>query len=492
MDKTYNISSISVSDDQSHPTEDLVLPLAVDLDGTLVKTDTLIESVLILLKQQPLLFFSMFSWVIRGKAYFKHQVANRVTLSAEKLPYHSDFLAYLRQEFRKGRQIVLATGANEKIARAVAEHLGIFSEVLASDKEVNLSGKYKLAMLEEKFGKKGFVYAGNGKVDLPIWEGASSGVIVNASPSLIRSARGRGNITQVFTGEKGQIKSFFQAIRVHQWVKNLLIFVPLITSHSFINPQLALQAVWAFLAFSFCASSVYVINDLLDLEVDRRHVKKRNRPFAAGKLSLKLGLLAFPLMAIPGFLIALSLNTFFLATLITYYLITFVYSFLLKKLVLVDVFTLAFLFTLRIFSGAAAIDVIVSQWLFAFSIFIFVSLAFVKRYSELRSLPQDANKVGGRGYLAQDVFIVGNFGIASAYISVVVFALYIHSEQVELLYTYPQRLWVICVLLFFWVSRIWLLAFRGEINEDPILFAVKDRTSFVVGFLAAATIFLSL
>lgn len=468
------------------------LPLAVDLDGTLLKTDTLLESILILLKQQPLLIFSLLFWMLKGKAYFKQQIANRVDLPVDSLPYHSEFLVYLQQAYKDGRKLILATAANEKIARSIADHLGIFSGIIASTPNSNLRGRQKLKALEKQFGKRGFIYAGNGRVDLPIWAGAASGIIVNASPAVVRRAKKHSAINQVFAKGKSGFLQFLKAIRMHQWVKNLLIFVPLITSHSYIDPQLTFQAIWAFVAFSLCASSVYVINDLLDLEVDRRHTKKRNRPFAAGNLSLKVGLFAFPLLVIPGFLIALSLNTFFLGTLIAYYLITFIYSFVLKKMALVDVFTLAFLFTLRIFSGAAAIDVVVSQWLFAFSIFIFVSLAFVKRYSELNNLPKDKVKVGGRGYLAQDVFIVGNFGIASAYISVVVFALYIHSDQVELLYHYPQRLWAICVLLFFWVSRVWLLAYRGELNEDPILFAVKDRTSFVVGILAAITIFLAI
>ena len=386
----------------------------------------------------------------------------------------------------------MATGANEKIAHSVAGHLGIFSEVLASNELINLSGKRKLACLEEKFGPKGFVYAGNGKIDLPIWEGASSGIIVNASSGLIRKAKSNGVVSRIFSDRKAAGKQFFQAIRVHQWVKNLLIFVPLVTSQSYADPKLTWQAIWAFIAFSLCASSVYAVNDLLDLEADRNHFNKRGPPLCCRQFiidgrDIRLSYTGHPKL----------FNRIFSEHLLPVYfgrLLTSLHSlilFILKKMVLVDVFTLAFLFTLRIFSGAAAIDVEVSQWLLAFSIFIFVSLAFVKRFSELQNMEKDKIKVDGRGYLSQDVSIVGIFGIASGYISVVIFALYINSDQVELLYTFPRRLWSICVLLFFWVSRVWLLAYRGELNEDPILFAVKDKASYFLGLLAVIAILLA-
>ncbi len=468
------------------------VPLCVDLDGTLVKTDTLLESILILLKRQPLSLFAMLLWMLRGKSFFKQQIADRVDLPADTLPYHTDFLTHLQKEFSRGRKLVLVTAANEKIAGAVADHLGLFALSFASDDRVNLSGNRKLALLEEQFGKKGFDYAGNASVDLPIWQGAASGIVVNASGGLTRKAKAGGNITQVFSDKKNYFGQFVRAIRMHQWAKNLLIFVPLLTAHLYTDPVSVTQSIWAFFAFSLCASSVYVLNDLLDLDADRRHARKRKRPFAAGNLPIPLGVAAIPCLLIPGFWIAYSLNPLFLATLLSYYFITFAYSFSLKRIELIDVFTLAILFTMRIFAGAAAIGVLVSQWLLAFSIFLFVSLAFAKRFSELHNLPKDKEKVGGRGYLSKDLPIIGTFGTSSGYISIVVLTLYTSSEQVEILYTFPERLWVICVLLFFWVSRVWLLAYRGELNEDPILFAVKDKASYLVGALAIITMFLAL
>ncbi|MHB2040074.1 MAG: UbiA family prenyltransferase [Acidiferrobacteraceae bacterium] len=459
------------------------LPLCVDLDGTLLRTDSLIEALLMLLKANPLILFLLPVWLIRGKAYFKQQVGARVTLAPATLPYNLELLKYLTEEEAAGRRLVLATAADRRTAEQIAGYLGIFSRVIASDGRHNLSGRAKARRLAECFGEHGFDYAGNSHADLAVWPEAAHAIVVSAPPTVARKAASLAPVAEVFPAPgTNRWRAFLKAIRIHQWAKNLLILVPLATSHSLASGAAVKLDLFAFIAFSLCSSSVYLLNDLLDLEADRLHRTKCRRPFASGDLPLTLGLGFIPLLLLSAGTIAITLlPRAFALTLAGYFLLTLAYSFYLKRIALLDVLVLALLYSARIGAGAVAIHVPLSHWLLAFSMFLFLSLALVKRFSELREL-RIAAKPGarGRGYLASDLEQLASLGAASGYISVLVLALYANSAQVTLLYRHPFILWLICPLILYWISRIWLLAHRGQMHEDPILFALRDRVSYIL------------
>ena len=470
----------------------VAVPLCVDLDGTLIKSDALFESTLGLLKRNPFNFFLILFWLIKGIAYLKSEVAKRIVLDPTVLPYSKTFLAYLKSEHTQGRKLILVTAADKKLAEAIANYLGIFSQVLASDGRLNLKGETKRRLLCRIVGEKQFDYAGNDKNDLKVWVSARQAIIVNASRQLIKQAHTLVTVERIFPREKKTFYSFLQAIRLHQYVKNILIFVPLFASHLYFNAAAIVNSVVACGAFCLIASSVYLTNDLLDLEADRKHRTKHKRPFAAGDLSIRLGIFTI----IVFFAISLSLTTLlnvsFLLILICYFLLSSAYSFYLKQKLLVDVFVLAILYTIRILAGVAAIQSQYSEWLMAFSIFFFLSLAFVKRYSELYlSKIENKSHILGRGYNVADLNQLSIFGTVSGYVAVLVFAFYINSNQVASLYRHPQWLWLVCLLLLYWISRIWMLATRGLVNEDPLFYALHDRTSLCTLFAIAITMLMS-
>ncbi|NOJ78119.1 UbiA family prenyltransferase [Myxococcus xanthus] len=461
------------------------VPLAVDLDGTLVRTDTLHENLLVLFKRAPWLLFLAPLWVLKGKAFFKAEVARRAALDAASLPYHEELLAYLHEEKTRGRRLVLATAADRRIAEAVAAHLGLFSDVVASEATVNLSGERKLAKLKELLGT--FDYAGNDAVDLPLWRECRRIVVVHAPAGVLKQAQGLGRgVHRVFERPATRLRTWVKALRVHQWAKNALVFVPLLAAHKGTEPDKLVQALLAFTAFSLCASSVYVLNDLLDLDSDRRHPTKKQRPFAACTLPVSTGVMLAPVLLLAGAAVCLLLPPAFSALLGTYYVLTLAYSLRLKQVVMLDVLVLAGLYTVRIFGGALAVDVPTSSWLMMFSMFLFLSLALVKRLSEVRRLRQsNETSAHGRGYLAQDYEQLASLGAASGQVSVLVLALYITSDEVTALYAHPERLWLICPVMLYWVGRVWLLAHRGLVNEDPLVFALRDRVSYAVGLVCA-------
>lgn len=462
------------------------VPLVVDLDGTLVRTDTLHESLLVLLKRNPLLLVLAALWMLKGKAAFKAEVGRRVRLDASRLPYSEPLLAYLREEKARGRRLVLATAADQTIAEGVAAHLGLFSEVYASDGTVNLSGARKLARLKQAHPE--FDYAGDGEVDLALWREARRAVVVHGSAGLERKVRalGRGEV-RVFEAPRTGLRTWVKALRVHQWAKNVLVFVPALAAHKGLQLELLVDSVLGFVAFSLCASSVYILNDLLDLDSDRQHPTKRQRPFASGDLPVRVGAVLAPVLLVAGFAVALLLLPLpFVGLLATYYVATFAYSLHLKQVMVLDVVVLAGLYTVRIFGGSLATGVPTSSWLFTFSMFLFLSLALVKRLSEVRRLRlANEETTPGRGYLASDYEQLAGLGAASGYISVLVLAFYITSKEVTVLYSHPERLWLLCPVMLYWVSRVWLLAHRGQVNEDPLVFALRDKVSYGVGLVAA-------
>lgn len=461
------------------PRPDVAAPLCVDLDGTLIKTDLLFELLVLLVKRRPLELFKVPGWLLRGRAYLKQQLAARAELDVTSLPYREPLLSFLREEREKGRKLTLATAADARVAGRVAEHLGVFDAVVASDGETNLSGRRKLAALERLHGGPGFVYVGDAAVDLPVWRRAQGAILVAGGT---RFEGVLGNVERTFA-DRFRVREVGRAMRLHQWAKNVLLFVPLVLAHQVMTPTAALAALAAFVAFGLLASSVYVQNDLLDLEADRHHARKRFRPFASGALPIRFGLLLAPLLIALSVGISLFLPPLFLGVLGLYFVVTVSYSFYFKRKPILDVLLLSLLYTVRIVAGGAAVGITVSPWLLAFSMFFFLNLAYVKRFSELRELPGESS-LRARGYARTDLEGLADLGVASGYVSILVVALYINSPEVRTLYSSPQVLWLLCPLLVYWVSRVWLLARRGKMHDDPVVFALRDRVSYAIGALA--------
>ncbi len=444
-------------------------PLCVALDHTLIRSSSALEGLLRLLKTNMLLAPLALLWLLRGRAYFRAQVARRVRLDPANLPWNQELLEWLRAERAGGRRLYLCTSAHETVATDVAEHLQLFDGVLGSSESVSLHGPRKVQLLEERFGGSGFDYVGN--------EGTA--------------ARGPG-AQHLLPAKHSRLKSWIRALRIYQWAKNTLIFIPALVSHRIVELPVLEDAIIAFLCFGVCASGNYLINDLLDLEADRAHARKRTRPFASGALPLGQGMLAAPLLLVLGITTAwLTLGPLFVGVLLLYLVGTFWYSWHLKRVAMVDVLTLAGLYTVRVIAGGAAIAVAPSFWLLAFSMFMFLSLALVKRYTELHSaLGQGQSAARGRGYTTDDLTLLLSCGTSSAFISVMVLALYV-NEGSEVLYRYPQALWLLCPLMLYWVCRVWLKTYRGELHDDPVVFALRDRPSLLVvclcGVLVIAT-----
>jgi len=469
-----------------NPPRDGSVALAVDLDGTLLRSDLLVESALELLSHRPWMVFLFPSWLSRGKAHLKHEIARRVELDFAAMPWDEHVLDMAREHSGK-RPLVLCTASDEKLATGVAAHLGLFDAVLASDGHRNLSGPAKAALLCERYGARGFDYAGNERKDLAVWAQARAAIVANAPASLARAAGKLCTLDRHWPAEGNRWTLWARELRLHQWLKNLLILVPMLAAHRFFDAQAWLRCGTGWLAFSLCASSVYLVNDLLDLTADRHHPRKRERPFAAGRLPLAHGLVVAPLLLLAAFGVALVLSPLFAGVLAAYYGLTLAYSLLLKKRAMVDVIALAGLYTLRIIAGSVLVATPPSFWLLAFSMFLFLSLAMVKRYTELRGLlTRGEDKASGRGYGVDDLTLVQALGAASGYQAVLVLALYINSTASELLYRRPQVLWLLCPLLLYWISRVWMMAHRGRMREDPVVFAATDRISQVVLLACAA------
>lgn len=458
-------------------------PLVIDLDGTLIHSDLLLESGLSYIKRHPLGLLSPVRWLASGKAHLKSRLAQSAPVDVSVLPYNKDVLELIRREKDQGRRIILATASHRSYADQIAEHLGLFDQVLASDGTTNLSAHRKRDALVAAFGEQGFDYAGNSNDDLPVWQSARRAYVVNSNGKISRRAHSHGNVESEIKREVRVSKTWLKALRVHQWAKNALIFVPLLASHRVLEPQLLLNGLLAFLFFGLCASSVYVLNDLLDLEDDRHHKSKCHRPFASGALSIQSGLLAFPLLLIAGFAGSLALLPWkFTASLAAYYALTLAYSFWLKRRMAIDVIVLAMLYTSRMIAGTFAFGSWLTFWMLAFSMFIFLSLALVKRYAELREARAKgkSQKTRGRGYYPDDLEMIASLGAASGYLSVMVLALYIQDSSTAAMYHYPQLIWLACPLLLFWITRTWMLTHRGLMHDDPVVFAIKDRASLVI------------
>jgi 4-hydroxybenzoate polyprenyltransferase len=462
------------------------LPLCVDLDGTLVATDTLWESALALLHTRPLRALLLPAWLVSGRAALKRALAHAAPIDVATLPYRAEVLAYIAEARAAGRRVVLVTASTRAIAERVAAHTGVFDDVLASDAE-NLKGTRKREALVARFGERGFEYVGDSRADLAVWAAAGAGSLVGGSRALAAGLAARTTLARELAVRRGGVAAWLRALRVRQWLKNLLLFLPLLAAHRFGDVTAALAAGVGFFAFGLTASAIYLANDLFDLPADRAHPSKRERPFAAGTLSIPAGLAAIPLALGAAAALASSLPAEFGAALAFYVLMNALYTLWLKRVVLADVALLGGMYALRVVVGGLATRIPVSTWLIAFSLFFFLSLAFLKRFAELRRLRDEgASATPGRGYVPSDAPVLLALGPACAVVSALVLGLYVEGDAVATLYRMPDVLWALIPLLVYWSGRIWLLAQRGELDDDPILFTTRDRGSYLVAALALA------
>jgi 4-hydroxybenzoate polyprenyltransferase/limonene-1,2-epoxide hydrolase len=455
-------------------------PLVVDLDGTLLRADTLHESALRFAGTAPWRALALPFWLARGKAHLKRRLAEHVELAVGRLPANDALVAWLREQRAAGRRLVLCTAADRAVADAVAARFGIFDEVIASDGTTNLDGPRKADALVRRFGPRGFDYAGNAAVDLAVWRHARRAVVVG-SERLGARAAGVAEVERRFDPRAGGPRDWVRALRLHQWAKNLLVVLPLLASHLAVaEPLRLLDAAVAFLAFGLCASSVYILNDLIDLDSDRAHPRKRRRPFASGALPAHRGIAASLLLVAAAFAVGSFTRPAFLAWLATYLALTLYYTFVLKRKILVDALALAALYTLRILAGGAAVGVWPGFWLLALSLFLFLSLAFAKRYSELGLvLDRGGDAAHGRDYRTTDLPLIESFGVVSGFAAVIVLALYMNGESVARLYASESIVWLTVPILLYWVTRVWVKAHRGELHDDPVVFALTDGLSLL-------------
>ena len=467
--------------------------IIVDLDGTLVQTDTFVATLLEAIRRHPLSVFSLLAALFRGRAECKRLAASLAPLDVTVLPYNDSLVEYLHEQRTFGRRIVLATGADISVANKVADYLGVFHEVIASDKGRNMIGNEKMSAIRECIGEATFAYAGNSRSDLKVWRHAHSAILVDAPRSCVRELnRAKISVQREMVSPKWSLKTLLRCLRWHQWSKNILVFLPLVASHQILNIKLAWLSALGFLSLSFCASALYIVNDLLDLQADRLHPSKRNRPLASGALPLNAGLILAAVMVIAAGSVAWMLPMDARLLLAAYAVASLTYSLKLKRLLFVDVVSLALFYALRVLYGSEVTGIKLSVWTVAFSLFLFTSLATLKRLTELRKVnTRLAGTHGYRAYKEADANQLSSLSSAAAYVSVLVLALYINSPEVQLLYRHPQGLWLLCPMLIYWISRLTLIANRGELDDDPVSFALKDSATWVTGIVAGITLLLS-
>jgi 4-hydroxybenzoate polyprenyltransferase len=460
------------------------VPLVVKLEWTLVKTSLLVEAIARLLRARPWLLLVLPFWLARGRARLEVEVGQRIALDPAALPYHEPFLAFLRAQHANRRTLVLASAADSVVASAVAAHLGIFARVISLGAGANVADQFR--------GRR-FDYAGNAGADLPVWQRAHTAILVNPSTAVERRARLSAPVGTVYSDRQPLLAVVAKAIRIHQWVKNLLVVVPIVAAHRWSDAQAQINTLTAFFAFSLCASAIYLLNDMADLDADRTHPRKKRRPLAAGNLPLAAAAVLALALLLAGTGLGTRVSRDFALVLGGYVVTTTAYSFVLKSYVLIDVLMLAALYSLRVIAGAVALAILPSFWLIAFSMFLFTSLALVKRCAELESLSGDGKHAAkGRDYRVADLRQLTSFGNATGNSAIVVLAFYINSPEVTAQYRHPEALWLLCPLLMYWIGRMWIKSGRGEMHDDPIVYSAKDKASWVIALVSALTVFAAL
>ena len=467
--------------------------LIVDLDGTLLQSDMLFESFWSAFSRDWLTPFLSVVALKGGRAALKRHLATISNVNPETLPYDASVIEYIDAWRRSGGKTALVTASNRDFAETIASHLGVFDEVHGSDDEINLKGEQKARFLEERFGPKGFAYMGDAVADLPVWACAAKAITVNASSALRHQveAKSEREVEHLITEDKS-VRPYIKALRPHQWLKNLLVFLPMLAGHQLDSATILISLI-AFICFSMVASSVYELNDLLDLAADRGHPRKKNRPLASGSIPIAHGTWMVALLLILGMLLAVGIGGNFLLVMAGYYLISTAYSLNLKRRMVVDICVLAGLYTVRILAGGVATDITLSAWLLAFSVFFFLSMASVKRQAELIDIANRGSMTtSGRGYHTDDLPIISMISIGAGYVSVLVMTLYVNSSEIMNMYARPEALWGVCAVLLYWITRTVMIAHRGGMHDDPVVYATKDRISWICLFIILVFIFTAL
>lgn len=469
------------------------VPLTVDLDGTLIKTDLMWECIAALMRRKPWRVFVIPLWWAKGRPYLKAMLARQGSPDLACMPVRNDLLEWLQKEAASGRSLWLVSGSHHWLVKRIAKRFSIFCGVEGTRRKRNLSGGPKAEWLVARFGERGFDYAGDRAVDRHVWRWAREAIAVDASPHVQAMAKNVALRARIWPGSRRWgVWSWGHALRVHQWLKNLLVFTPILTSHRWAEGHLLVAASVAFASFSLIASGLYIFNDLLDLDHDRLHRDKKSRPFADGRLMIRDGLIASPLLVAAGGVLGAGLPAEFQLVLLGYVTVSCAYSLWLKKLILLDAFALTFLYLIRIIGGGVATGIGASNWLVAFALFLFLSLALAKRYAELARLELGGGKkAAGRGYLATHLDAVGWLGMASGLLSVLIVALYSRSHAAALLYRHRPVLLLECAILLLWLARLWVINRKGQLNEDPVRFVAHDGISYVAMMAAFAVILLA-
>jgi 4-hydroxybenzoate polyprenyltransferase len=461
-------------------------PLCVDLDGTLIQSDLSVESTLKAIKLRPwvIIFFPL--WLRKGLGYFKSQLARFVRLNYATIPLNQSVLNYIKEKKEAGRPLLLVTGSYQVYARSIAEEIGIFDEVLATTDTCNLTGRNKARILVERFGEGNFDYIGNEVKDQHIWQVSRRALFANATPKLIDKLSFI-DFYRVFHAEETSLRLLLKACRANQWVKNLLLFVAPLITHTLFEGGALISLVLAFISFSLLASATYLFNDFCDLEADRKHPQKSKRPLASGALPIRMGVVLMTALFCASFVISLTLPYAFSVALLTYLALTLAYSLQIKKIAGLDVLTIAVLYTIRIVAGALALSAMISFWLLSFSVLLFLSVALSKRVSDLIQLAaRDGTKMKGRDYSVDDQAILTQCGTASGYLAVFILAMYLHSPKIAAHYAMPQVLWLLCPALLYWITRTWIQTARGQLREDPFVSGAKDKISLSIGAFCIA------
>ncbi|MDA9566374.1 UbiA family prenyltransferase [Planktomarina temperata] len=451
--------------------------LAVDLDGTLLRSDMLHESFWSAFSSNiSTPFVSLFA-MTKGKAFLKQYLANASNIDPGTLPYNEVVLNYIKEWKKRGGRVALVTASDQGLARKIAEHLDLFDEVHGSDGILNLKGEAKADFLKDRYGDGQFCYIGDSAADVSVWKHSNKAITVNASKSVQRRAELCSVDVENLQNNSISLMSYAKQLRPHQWIKNCLVALPLCAAQQF-EGNAFIASLLVFICFNLIASSIYVLNDLLDLSADRLHIRKRNRPLASGDVPLLHGAILCIGLLTTGFYVAASISFSVVTVMLIYFAITTAYSLRLKREIIIDIFVLACLYTTRIIAGAVAAKIEISVWLIAFSIFFFLSLAAVKRQAELvDSISNQQEKINGRGYRADDLPIVSMIAMAAGFVSILVMALYIQTPEVANLYNQPEFLWGVCVILLYWVTNTIMIAQRGQMHDDPIVYAAKNRQS---------------
>lgn len=469
------------------PTDATAVPLFVDVDGTLTRADISLEAFVQVARTGLLALFVLFVWLFKGRAVAKAMAARRAPLDPARLPYRQEVLDLIAEARAQGRPVILASASHWRNVGRVARHIGLDEPVIATRARANLKGRAKLAAIRSLVGPAGaFDYVGDCKADICLWHEARGAFSVGHVPP-------RSTVQRLGAARPGFVRALAKAMRPHQWAKNALVLVPALTSGLILQPRAMLTAIAAAALMSLIASSIYLFNDLLDIESDRAHRTKWKRPLAHGDLTIPAALGVSALLAIAGigggWLLGGPALTFWL---VAYMALTTAYSLRLKAMMVGDAIVLASLYTIRIWIGGVAIGVAISFWLLLFSVFLFLSLAYLKRYVEMRDATDVHRLLSGRGYVGGDLDVVMMSGVSAGMVSILVLGLFAHDPETAAHYAVPELLWLLCVPLLYWLNRIWMMARRGQVEGDPVAFAIKDRRSIAIGASMAAIFALAL